>query len=65
MVYLPRIGAPGPAGVLGVFLAVMSSGGIVGPYLVGRIVDTAAAPASGYALNFHVLGVGAITALLP
>ncbi|MBA4866097.1 MFS transporter [Streptomyces sp. PSKA54] len=56
------------AGTLGVFLAVMSSGGIVGPYLAGWIVDTAASPASGYALTFQVLGafavVGAITALL-
>ncbi|MFK0159970.1 MFS transporter [Streptomyces sp. NPDC090493] len=56
------------AGTLGVFLAVMSSGGILGPYLAGWIVDSATSPASGYALTFQVLGavamVGAITALL-
>ncbi|MFI9780388.1 hypothetical protein ACIHCV_37865 [Streptomyces sp. NPDC051956] len=44
------------AGMLGVFLAVMSSGGIVGPYLAGRTVDTVDSPASGYALAFQVLG---------
>ncbi|MEU5092888.1 MFS transporter [Streptomyces sp. NPDC021356] len=57
-----------PAGTLGGFLALMSSGGIVGPYLAGWIVDTADSTASGYALAFQVLGalavVGAITALL-
>ncbi|GAA2597537.1 MFS transporter [Streptomyces axinellae] len=56
------------AGTLGVFLAVMSSGGIVGPYLAGKIVDAVDSPASGYALAFQVLGavaiIGAITALL-
>ncbi|WP_328541161.1 MFS transporter [Streptomyces sp. NBC_00371] len=56
------------AGTLGVFLAVMSSGGIVGPYLAGRIVDTVDSPGAGYALAFQVLGavaiIGAITALL-
>ncbi|MBL1116474.1 MFS transporter [Streptomyces sp. 110] len=56
------------AGTLGVFLAVMNSGGIVGPYLAGRIVDTTSSPAFGYALTFQILGavtvVGAITALL-
>ncbi|MGV9852487.1 MFS transporter [Streptomyces sp. NPDC003442] len=82
MLCLPWIGAPGLvvavvseicpkeqlAGTLGVFLAVMNSGGIVGPYLAGRIVDTTSSPASGYALTFQILGavtvVGAITALL-
>lgn len=56
------------AGTLGVFLAVMNSGGILGPYLAGLIVDTASSPAAGYTLTFQVLGcivlVGAVIALL-
>ncbi|MFZ3599387.1 MFS transporter [Streptomyces sp. BH104] len=56
------------AGTLGVFLALMSSGGIVGPYLAGWIVDHTTSAAAGYALTFQVLGavaaLGAIAALL-
>ncbi|MFK0280935.1 MFS transporter [Streptomyces sp. NPDC090499] len=56
------------AGTLGVFLALMSSSGIVGRYLPGWIIDRAQSPASGYALTFQFLGVavvaGAIAVLL-
>nr|WP_255426153.1 MFS transporter [Pseudonocardia sp. C8] len=56
------------AGTLGVFLAVMSVGGLVGPYVTGLIVDAAAGPAEGYAAAFQVFGVvaivGAVVALL-
>ncbi|MFS8977605.1 MFS transporter [Cupriavidus necator] len=43
------------AGTLGVFLAVMSVGGIIAPYLTGRIVD-ASSPAAGFALAFQIFG---------
>ncbi|MGH3520058.1 MAG: MFS transporter [Haloechinothrix sp.] len=56
------------AGTLGVFLALMSTGGLIGPYLTGIIVDGAASAAEGYALAFQVFGivaaVGAVIALL-
>ena len=59
---------PQLAGTLGVFMAVMSLGGIIGPYLTGKIVDAAASPAAGYAHAFQVFGaiavVGAVLALL-
>lgn len=45
------------AGTLGVFLAVMSLGGLVTPYLTGVIVDAAATPAEGYALAFQLFGI--------
>ena len=37
------------AGALGVFLALMSLGGLVAPYLTGVIVDASSSPAEGYA----------------
>lgn len=53
------------AGTLGVFVALMSSGGLVGPYLTGRIVDQAVSPAVGYASAFQFFGiVGAVGALI-
>ncbi|MHA6799494.1 MFS transporter [Bounagaea algeriensis] len=56
------------AGTLGVFLAIMSTGGLVGPYLTGVIVDAAGTPAAGYATAFQVFGlialVGGAIALL-
>lgn len=56
------------AGALGVFLAIMSTGGLIAPYLTGVIVDAASDPAAGYALAFQVFGiaaiVGAVIALL-
>lgn len=56
------------AGTLGVFLAVMSVGGLAGPYVTGLVVDAAASKAEGYATAFQVFGivaiVGALIALL-
>jgi MFS family permease len=55
------------AGTLGVFLAVMSVGGVIAPYLTGRIVD-ASSSAVGFALAFQIFGalsiVCAVIALL-
>ncbi|MBC3192999.1 MFS transporter [Pseudonocardia sp. C8] len=48
------------AGTLGVFLAVMSLGGLAAPYLTGVIVDAAATPADGYALAFQLFGLVAV-----
>ncbi|WP_137824093.1 MFS transporter [Brevibacterium sp. 2SA] len=47
------------AGTLGVFLALMAIGGLVGPYVTGLIVDAAASPGLGYATAFQVLGIAA------
>ncbi|MEV0642967.1 MFS transporter [Streptomyces sp. NPDC050619] len=53
------------AGTLGVFLALMSLGGLVAPYLTGVIVDASSSPAEGYATAFQVFGiVAAVTALI-
>lgn len=53
------------AGTLGVFLALMAIGGLVGPYATGLIVDAAATPGLGYATAFQALGVtSAICALM-
>lgn len=53
------------AGTLGVFLALMAIGGLVGPYATGLIVDAAATPGLGYAKAFQALGVtSAICALM-
>ena len=56
------------AGTLGVFLAFMSVGGLIGPYLTGLVVDGAASAAEGYAFAFQIFGVisvvGAVIALL-
>lgn len=56
------------AGTLGLFLALMATGGLLAPYLTGLIVDAADNPAAGYALAFQVFGaaaaVGAVIALL-
>ncbi|WP_219416178.1 MFS transporter [Pseudonocardia nigra] len=48
------------AGALGVFLGIMSVGGVIAPYLTGVIVDRAADPAAGYALAFQVFGIAAV-----
>lgn len=48
------------AGTLGVFMAIMSTGGLLGPYLTGLIVDSAASPADGYALAFQIFGIIAL-----
>lgn len=48
------------AGTLGVFMAMMGIGGLIGPYVTGRIVDTADTPAVGYATAFQVFGVVAV-----
>ena len=45
------------AGTLGVFMAMMGIGGLVGPYVTGRIVDAAGSPAAGYATAVQVFGV--------
>lgn len=53
------------AGTLGIFLALMAIGGLIGPYVTGLIVDAAASPGDGYATAFQVLGVAAaLSALL-
>jgi sugar phosphate permease len=56
------------AGTLGIFLAFMTSGGLIGPYLAGKIVDSAATPAQGYATAFQLIGIlallGAVIALV-
>ncbi|MEV4729726.1 MFS transporter [Saccharopolyspora sp. NPDC049426] len=48
------------AGTLGVFMAIMSTGGLLGPYLTGLIVDGAASAADGYALAFQIFGIIAL-----
>lgn len=48
------------AGTLGVFLALMSLGGLAAPYLTGVLVDAAASPAEGYALAFQIFGLVAV-----
>lgn len=45
------------AGTLGMFLAIMTCGGLVGPFVAGLIVDHAATQAAGYVLVFQLLGV--------
>ncbi|SEB58828.1 Sugar phosphate permease [Streptomyces melanosporofaciens] len=52
------------AGTLGVFLALMSLGGLVAPYLTGVIVDAASSPAEGYASAFKVFGIAAVVTSL-
>lgn len=47
------------AGTLGVFLALMAVGGLIGPYVTGLIVDAAPDPGLGYATAFQVLGIAA------
>lgn len=55
------------ASVLGVFMALMATGGLIAPYLTGVIVDSAATPAEGYATAFQIFGIatviGAVIAL--
>ncbi|WP_094269963.1 MFS transporter [Rhodococcus sp. OK302] len=55
------------AAVLGVFMALMASGGLIAPYLTGVIVDNAPSAAEGYATAFQVFGIataiGAVIAL--
>lgn len=50
------------AGTLGVFLALMSVGGLIAPYLTGVILDAAASPGAGYATAFQVFGIAALVA---
>lgn len=50
------------AGTLGVFLALMSVGGLIAPYLTGVIVEAAETPAEGYAAAFQVFGIVAVVA---
>ncbi|MDN6374126.1 MAG: MFS transporter, partial [Brevibacterium aurantiacum] len=45
------------AGTLGIFLALMAVGGLVGPYVTGLIVDAAPTSGLGYATAFQALGV--------
>jgi len=56
------------SGALGLFMAIMSLGGIYGPWLTGVIVDQAATPVAGYTLAFQIFGVmalvGGLAALL-
>ena len=48
------------ATVLGYFMALMVTGGLIAPYLTGVIVDNAATAAEGYATAFQVFGVVAV-----
>ncbi|EEN87120.1 ACS family hexuronate transporter-like MFS transporter [Rhodococcus sp. OAS809] len=48
------------AGTLGVFMAMMGIGGLIGPYVTGRIVDAADTPAAGYATAFQAFGLVAV-----
>lgn len=50
------------AGTMGLFMALMSIGGLVAPYATGVLVDRAATPAEGYALGFQVIAVAGIIA---
>jgi MFS family permease len=50
------------AGTLGMFLALMSVGGLIAPYVTGVIVDAADSPAAGYAAAFQVFGIVALMA---
>jgi MFS family permease len=43
-------------------MALMSIGGLIGPYLTGVIVDAAGSPAAGYATAFQVFGIASIVA---
>lgn len=52
------------AGALGIFLAIMSTSGLIAPYLTGVIVDSAGDPAAGYALAFQVCGIVALVGAL-
>jgi MFS family permease len=53
------------AGTLGIFLAMQSLGGVIGPLATGIILDSAATPVAGYQLTFQLIGViGAVSALL-
>lgn len=48
------------AAVLGIFLALMATGGLIAPYMTGAIVEAAPSPATGYATAFQVLGALAL-----
>jgi MFS family permease len=48
------------AGTMGVFLATMSIGGLIAPWLAGMIVDNAATPGQGFATSFQLLGAVAV-----
>lgn len=52
------------AGALGVFLAIMSIGGLLAPALTGLIVDASATQAEGYARAFQLFGVLAVVGSL-
>lgn len=56
------------AGTLGVFLAIMSIGGLLAPYLTGLVVEASPTPAEGYARAFQLFGsfavVGSLAALV-
>lgn len=51
---------PQLAGTLGVFFALMSLGGVLGPFITGKIVDAAISPAVGYAQAFQLFGIVAV-----
>ena len=51
---------PQLAGTLGVFFALMSLGGVLGPVITGKIVDAAISPAVGYAQAFQLFGIVAV-----
>ncbi|MDJ0396572.1 MFS transporter [Rhodococcus sp. G-MC3] len=48
------------AGTLGVFFALMSLGGVFGPYVTGLMVDAAASPADGFGHAFQLFGIVAV-----
>lgn len=45
------------AGTLGVYMAIMAIGGLIGPWFAGAIVDRASSPADGFALSFQITGI--------
>lgn len=52
------------SGTLGVFLAIQSLGGVVGPWATGILIDASATQADGFATAFQVIGlVSAICAV--
>lgn len=48
------------AGTMGAFMALSGIGGIVGPYLTGKIVDGSSSPLAGYNLSFQIFGLCAL-----
>jgi MFS family permease len=48
------------AGALGAFLALMTAGGLLGPFLTGLLIDSSVSAKAGYEQAFQVIGVLAL-----